>query len=298
MSVRVLEARQRVGGRVHTLFDQPGLPEMGFNAMGAGYGRALDAAKRAGVDLYDVAPRFAGFRQELVLGRQVLSRDAWAKSPANPFPADARRLIAWEIAGKLMHEHNPLGDWSQWQSPGSAALDISLHDFLASQGLSDAAIHLAVDTSPYYGTTAYDISALMYEFSDGWVKTQIGAGPQSWVVKGGNERLPMAMARLLKGDLLLGKEAIGVSSDETGGDGGLRRRLQPPRQGGDLRPALLDPAAAEDRPGAHGAAGAGGGDAALPAAVHGLPAGEVAFLRSRVQAGAKWSQQSLVAKVD
>jgi monoamine oxidase len=216
MSVRVLEARQRVGGRVHTLFDQPGLPEMGFNAMGAGYGRALDAAKRAGVDLYDVAPRFAGFRQELVLGRQVLSRDAWAKSPANPFPADARRLIAWEIAGKLMHEHNPLGDWSQWQSPGSAALDISLHDFLASQGLSDAAIHLAVDTSPYYGTTAYDISALMYEFSDGWVKTQIGAGPQSWVVKGGNERLPMAMARLLKGDLLLGKEAIGVSSDETG----------------------------------------------------------------------------------
>ena len=56
--VVVLEGRNRVGGRVHTLLDQPGLPEMGFNSMGAGYGRGIDAAKRAGVELYDVAPRF------------------------------------------------------------------------------------------------------------------------------------------------------------------------------------------------------------------------------------------------
>ncbi|MFN5781508.1 MAG: FAD-dependent oxidoreductase, partial [Novosphingobium sp.] len=37
--VALLEGRSRVGGRVHTLFDQPGTPEMGFNTMGEGYGR-------------------------------------------------------------------------------------------------------------------------------------------------------------------------------------------------------------------------------------------------------------------
>jgi monoamine oxidase len=216
MSTMVLEGRKRVGGRVCTLLDQPGLPEMGFNSMGAGYGRGIDAAKRAGVELYDVAPRFANYKQELVLGGKVLTREAWAASPANPFPADRKSLMPWEINGRLIHEKNPLKDWSQWTDPKNAALDISLHDFLRVQGLSDAAIHLAVNTSPYYGGSAYDISALTYEFADGWVKTQAAAGPQSFVVKGGNQRLPEAMAKLIKGDLLLGKEVTGISSDAGG----------------------------------------------------------------------------------
>jgi monoamine oxidase len=91
-----------------------------------------------------------------------------------------------------------------------------LHDFLKSQGLSDDAIHLAVDTAPYYGGSSYDISALMYEFADGWTKAQVALGPQSLAVKGGNQRLPIGMAKLLKGDLLFDKEVVGVSSDATG----------------------------------------------------------------------------------
>jgi monoamine oxidase len=35
-TVTVLEARVRVGGRIWTLLDQPGYPEMGFNSMAAG----------------------------------------------------------------------------------------------------------------------------------------------------------------------------------------------------------------------------------------------------------------------
>jgi monoamine oxidase len=55
----------------------------------------------------------------------------------------------------------------------------------------------------------------MFEFSDGWTKTQMAAGRQSYAVKGGNERLPLAMAKLLKGDLLLDKEVVGIGSDAT-----------------------------------------------------------------------------------
>jgi monoamine oxidase len=213
-SVVVLEGRDRVGGRIRTLMDQPGLPELGFNAMGAGYGRGIDAAKRAGVALYDASPRFMkGGHQELVLNRAVLTREQWAASPTNPFPADRKAMMPWELGGRLIHEHNPLIDWSQWTDPKNAPLDISLHEFLAAQGLSDAAIHLAADVTPYHGSSAYDVSALMFEFSDGWVKTQAAAGPQSFVVKGGNQRLPEGMAKLLKGDVLLGHEIVAVATD-------------------------------------------------------------------------------------
>jgi monoamine oxidase len=216
LKVLVLEARQRVGGRVFTLFDQPGYPEMGFNSMAAGYGRGIDAAQRAGVELVDVAPRFRAVRQELVLGGQVLTRDEWAKSPANPFPADRKMLMPWEIVGKTVSEANPLKDWSTWLDPASAALDISLNAFLKARGLSEVAIQFANDTSPYYGTSSHDVSALMLEYSDGWVKSQFAAGPQSFAVKGGNQKLPEAMAKLLNGDLLTGKEVVGISSESDG----------------------------------------------------------------------------------
>ncbi|NIJ08505.1 monoamine oxidase [Sphingomonas vulcanisoli] len=212
--VMVLEARQRVGGRVFTLLDQPGTPEMGFNAMAAGYGRGIDAAKRAGVELYDVAPRYrAAGGMALVLDGKPLTREQWAASPLNPFPAPFKTAMPWEIVNKIVAAKTPLADWTEWTDPKNAALDVSLRDFLKSQGLSDPAITLAYDTAPYYGTSAFDVSALMLEFNDGFIKTQALAGPQSLAVKGGNSRLPMAMAKLLKGDLLLGKEAVGIVSE-------------------------------------------------------------------------------------
>jgi monoamine oxidase len=216
LNVLVLEGRKRVGGRVYTLFDQPGTPEMGFNSMAAGYGRGIDAARRAGVKLYDIGPRLAKTRLELVLGDRILTRGEWAASSANPFPEGRKSMMPWEIAGALLHQNNPLKDWQAWTDPKSAALDISLHDFLKAQGLSDGAIHLAVDTAPYYGGSSYDISALMYEFADGWTTAQIALGQQSLAVEGGNQRLPIGMAKLLKGDLLFDKEVVGVASDATG----------------------------------------------------------------------------------
>jgi monoamine oxidase len=217
LSVTVLEGRQRVGGRVYTLLDQPGVPEMGFNAMGASYGRAIDAAKRSGVELYDAFPRMMkGGKLDLFLGGKPLTRAEWAALPSNPFPADRKAMMPWELSGRVVRENNPLQNWADWLEPQNAALDISLHDFLRAKGLSDAAIQLAVNTAPYFGTSAYDVSALMYEFTDGWTKAQSVAGTQSWAVKGGNMNLPIAMAKLLKGDVLLGREVIGIESDATG----------------------------------------------------------------------------------
>lgn len=217
LKVLVLEGRKRVGGRVFTLLDEPGYPEMGFNSMGSGYGRGIDAAQRAGVELVDLAQRQRlGGDMALVLDGKVVSATDWRTHPRNTFPAAYRATMPWGLVGRVLAEKNPLKDWADWTQPQSASLDIPYHDFLKAQGLDDAAIALAYDTSPYHGDSARDVSALMHEFSDGWTKTQIAAGTASFGVKSGNSHLPTGMAKLLKGDLLLEKAVTGVKATAQG----------------------------------------------------------------------------------
>ncbi|MET0246393.1 MAG: FAD-dependent oxidoreductase [Sphingomonas sp.] len=217
LKVLVLEGRQRVGGRVFTLLDQPGYPELGFNSMGEGYGRGLDAAKRAGVEMVDVGPRFyGGPQQEVWLGGKRLTREEWARSPLNPFPDALKGNLPGEVVGKLIAQHNRLADFSTWNDPANTALDISLNAFLKAQGLSDAAIRLANDLSPYYGQSSFDVAQLMMEFNDGFIKTQMAAGKRTLAVRGGNLNLPIGMAKLIKGDVLLGKEVVAIDSQAAG----------------------------------------------------------------------------------
>jgi monoamine oxidase len=214
--VLILEARQRVGGRVLTLMDQPGYPEMGFNSMAAGYGRGIDAAQRAGVELVDVAPRYmADPRQQLTLGGEHFTREQWAASPRNPLPAAMKSMMPWEVFPALFMKKPHLPDWNEWARVAPAQ-DISVQAYLASQGLDDAAIRLVFDTAPYAGTNAYDSAAVNYDFFYGWSKDQMAGGAQSFAVKGGNQKLTDAMAKMVKGDLLRGKEAIGIESGPGG----------------------------------------------------------------------------------
>ncbi len=213
--VAVIEGRSRVGGRVHTLFDQPGTPEMGFNTMGEGYGRGIDAARRAGVELIEVGQRFRKAPpQTLFLNGQSFSREAWAAFAGNPLPAAMKTMMPWEVVPRLVAQNTPLADWTQWYLPESAAHDISLHAFLKQQGLSDAAIRLVNDTAPAYGTSAWEVSALMLEWNDGFVKGQIAVGTRQLAVKGGNANLPIGMAKLLKGDLITNKRVVGIDSGD------------------------------------------------------------------------------------
>jgi len=214
LNVSVIEARERVGGRIMTLLDQPGYPEMGFNSMGEGYGRGLDIAARAGVEMQEVGARYRiGPPSLLYIGDTALTREEWAKFPGNPFPDALKSVMPAELVGMLVAKHTRLDDWNAWHDPVNAKLDIPLHDFLKQQGLSDQAIRLAYDVSPYYGMNAYDVSTLLTEYNDGFVKAQMAAGPKSLAVKGGNLLMPMALAKQMKGDLLLGREIVAIRQD-------------------------------------------------------------------------------------
>ena len=216
--VQVLEARNRIGGRIHTHFELPGHPEVGANSMAAGYGRTLDISSRMKLELLDVGPRFiAGSRRtELVLQGQRIDMKQWPDSPLNPFPAPLRALPPSAIVPTLLTGHNPLASPTAWVEPSSATLDIPMYDALKGLGLSDAAIELAWNQNVPYGNSAHDVSALMYYFVDSWGRMQGRIGATSNVIRAGNQRLPEAMARALKRPVRLDSEVLGIDADDQG----------------------------------------------------------------------------------
>lgn len=213
-SVRVLESRSRVGGRLYTRYDLPGHPEVGGNTMASGYARMIDVARRLEVKLIDYAPRiFGSAPPELVLGGKTLSKEAWSKSELNPFPEGFRDKMPWELIPARTAGSNPLPASTEWLDEKFRSLDVPLYDYLRAQGISDAEIRLAYDTLPYYGTSAWDVSALMYLFNQQWIVEQSKLGSAVYAVEGGNQRLTEAMAGKLSTPVRLGQDVLNIEDE-------------------------------------------------------------------------------------
>lgn len=216
-TVQVIEAQHRIGGRIYTLFGRPGYPEVGGNGFASGYGRVLDRVRSLGLTLFDYAPRRALQPQmELFLRGQKLDRDAWGKSSLNPLPAAARSRMPWEFGGGFVAANNPLKAAQDWTADSSAALDVSMRDWLSSRGLDDRTIELCWSTNPYFGSSAHDVSALQCLFNDAWIKTISVSSKAVLSVQGGNQQLPQGMARQLKNEVQLGREAVHIDDDGRG----------------------------------------------------------------------------------
>jgi monoamine oxidase len=218
LKVRVLEGRKRVGGRMYTLFDLPGQPEVGGNSIANAYGRSIAAAKRNGVEVVDVAQRLMANRsgQALFIGGEHVKVADWAAHPRNPFTGEARKLPPWSWGEAMFKQHMPFRDLENWHDAAHAQHDISVHDFLSSKGATDAQIRLGYDTNISYGTTSRDVSLLQQASADHWQAVNRSAAASGGlligVFKGGNQNLPIAMARRLKGDVLQGKRVVAIEA--------------------------------------------------------------------------------------
>ena len=217
LDVRILEGRNRIGGRVYSLGNVPGNPEAGANAIVAK--NALDVARRYGAELIDRSQR-PGINRErlLVLGGKIIPPSEWPDSPLNPFPKDQRETMPWGYVSPLVSKNNPLKNLEDWVDPAYASHDISLHTFLEQQGANDGIIQLAVDTNCIYDRSAHDVSTLMPFQGDIRRKFRQKAGRINFVGKGGNQRVPEAMARGLKRQVIMQKTVSAIRSEADGVD--------------------------------------------------------------------------------
>jgi monoamine oxidase len=212
--VLVLEGRNRVGGRVLTFSDTQGAPEAGGNIIYGDYQRLIALAEQLGVVLEDQVPRLSRHASyTLVLDGKPVSRKEWPDSPRNPFPPALREMMPWQYVPTLTSQENPLQSIEVWYAPANAPLDVSMRDFLRAQGATDEIIRLAYDTIPTYGMNARDVSALMMAYVSAFTKLQKNVRPVMLQARGGNQRLPEAMARQLRSEIRFSRRVVAVQQE-------------------------------------------------------------------------------------
>lgn len=215
--VLVLEARERIGGRMFTLDNVPGRPEAGANTFADGYGAALSAAAAAGVEMEDITPMLRRSPpQLLVVNGQTISREAWPTHPDNPLPPAFRQYFPYEAGLRAVADHPMVANPEAWIDPADPTPDGSVAQWLAGKGFSDAAIRLAWDTSPAYGNSAAEASILHIGFIQGWLARQRTMGSSQYAVKGGNQRLPEGLSARLSEPVQLGEPVLAVNQTAGG----------------------------------------------------------------------------------
>ena len=209
--VEVVEARDRVGGRLWTLDHVPGSPEGGGNVIGANYGRVIHAAHTLKVPLR-TPPR--ALPSDYVIGGQRIHRQDWATSSSNPLPDGWRATPPGRLVGKL-NEDNPLLRTRAWHDPTLMAADQPADEGLRALGFPEAAIRL-INANNSYGNNLSDTSLMaLYR-----VMGEFGrlSGPALAVMEAaaGNMRLPEAMAGQLTRPVTTG-ETVKAISQSAGG---------------------------------------------------------------------------------
>jgi monoamine oxidase len=213
-NVLVLEASNRVGGRLYTLSDDIGkslgvrLGDTGGVEVGDNYQRLLAAAKKLGVTVED-PPREGNPAAPdvcLNIGGTMIKLAEWESSPLNKLAPAEKKLTPMRLESALMMPHNLLKTLDDWCKPEFAAFDVSVAAFLRSKGASEEALRLinvATNTNDIATTSALNVfRSLTFRTASGVTKTMR--------IAGGSSRLPEAMAKSLKRPVEYGKRVASI----------------------------------------------------------------------------------------
>jgi monoamine oxidase len=206
LTVGVLEASGRVGGRVWTAWDLPGCPEFGAEQIGVGYGRVRGNAAELGIELIPPRPGAMG---ETRVPKSAVSiggappTDDWATASMNRLAPDEKAIMPGVLFSHYLLKDDPLVDLMDWLKPEFKPIDrMSLRDYLASKGPSPEAMRLMEVAVPAWHLDDANALDLLrknhYYFWDGKHGT--------WSIVGeGTSKLPEAMAASLKRPVALNK---------------------------------------------------------------------------------------------
>jgi len=220
LTVQVVEGRRRVGGRVYTLMEVPGGVEAGGEVIGASYARMIECARKLELELH--TPMSLGPPSDWMyhLGGESILKDDWQASRQNPLSDADRSILPHRLLQTLMYRDAPLRGRSldAWLSDEFARWDIPATDYLRQLGHSEATIRLAgvvVHTDRLDNTSALH-EMRRYHVGDASRGNLAPGAVEALQVKGGNSRLPEAMAKSLERPVMLGKAVYGIESNSDG----------------------------------------------------------------------------------
>lgn len=229
-NVRVLEGSDRVGGRVWTAdetwkTESGEVPiELGASQVGPSYARVRDAIDRLAL------PTFNEDRSVLpysyYIGGQHISAADWPDSPVNLTQKDEREILPDKFSATMLMKFNPLVELDDWFSPEFSDYDISIYDFLKSNGVSEEGIRLASISGV---NDLHGVSALRFlqEFTRGAQEAKFvgeldenGKPREHWPKNfvGGTIALPHAMASQLKNEVRVKQQVTSIEARADGVD--------------------------------------------------------------------------------
>ncbi len=210
--VTVLEARNRPGGRVSTLrepFAQGLYAEEGAAAFSENYTTALKYIEELGLGKVPWAMPEMPVVHHLMGKRFVVVPGEPVDWPYD-LTAEERELGPWGIVNKYIIDKLPkeIAQPEGWaESPLMEMDEISLEQYMTSMGASRGAIEMVQNTQ-WFGAVPEKTSGLSMAVSD--FGLFMGAAP--FLLKGGNDKLPLAMAKKLKNNIRYGVEVTSVSN--------------------------------------------------------------------------------------
>jgi monoamine oxidase len=209
VKVLVLEADQRVGGRIRTLRDAPGRPDSGGSEVGPLYARTRRLVSDLSLGLYTRPPLPRGMA--IHLGGELIAPDAWEASRHNRLPAALRAVQPYGIEAALMAKSQALADSEAWLLP---EVDDGRYDrYLKSLGANRAA--LAFCTVGGQAPKLADMSALWMRRRDQIRRQSSGQGAVEFVA-GGMDSLTSAMAAALGDSVRLGARVVAIGQTDSG----------------------------------------------------------------------------------
>lgn len=214
--VTVLEARMRPGGRVHTL-RAPFADGLHAEAGGVAFSESYREANRY-IDALGLervpwqVPQLAAL-YHLGGRRFTATPDSPPDWPYELTPQE-RGLGPFGLVQRYLLETLPTGatEPGAWRRAPLAELDaITLGEYMRRQGASSGAIAMVRDTQ-WFGGGVDAASALSAVVSD----LAMFMGGMPFVLKGGNDRLPRAMADRLSTRIRYGVEVTGIRQADAG----------------------------------------------------------------------------------
>jgi monoamine oxidase len=228
--VTILEGRTRLGGRLHTRTDLPGLPEQGGSTLGSTYARMLAMAGQYGIGVgpppfghgpktgacsdchaQGKVPDRRGGPGTLFCwrGRQVLQGD-WIDALPELSERE-RRVTPDRLLASYVMPGNPLPDTEAWTRPEFAEYDaLSVADYLRRLGATPTALQL-MDVAP--NCPGIDRASALWALRDAQRRAAAGGGAPQRFILGASDYVGK-LAGALRSRPLTGREVKAMASTD------------------------------------------------------------------------------------